>query len=52
MNKKSKPASLDCSWYFNNKEIEYNNFGGFLSRFNTGLHSTGNVRGNPTTLSN
>jgi len=52
MNKKSKPASLDCSWYLNNEEIEYNKFGRFLSRFNAGLHLIGYVRGNPTTLLN
>ena len=52
MNKKSKPVSLNCSWYFVNEEIEYNNFGGFLSRFNAEKHISGSVRGNPTTLSN
>lgn len=31
---------------------EYNNFGGFLSRFNVERLISGNVRGNPTTLSN
>lgn len=50
MNKKSKPASLDCSWYFSNEEIEYNNFGGFLSRFKAEREVTGYVRGNPITI--
>lgn len=31
---------------------EFNNFGGFLSRFNAERHISGSVRGNPTTLSN
>ena len=47
-----KQASLDWSWYFNNEEIEYNNFSGFLSRFNVERLISGNVRGKPTTLSN
>lgn len=29
---------------------EYNNYGGFLSRFNAEKHISGSVRGNPTTL--
>ena len=47
-----KPASFDCSWYFNNGEIECNNFSGFLSRFNVERLISGNIRGNPTTSSN